>query len=157
LKGELRVELFNESSDALEVAEQVWLTKDAATEPTGQGRGVEWARAVPKAYLLKLEGIDERNGADAVRGLHVWVSRSDLPPAEEGEYYLVDLIGARVVGPEGEVGTVVEIAQHPSVDSVVIKTADGRTLEQPLLEQWVARVSATDKLIELSSLEGLFG
>lgn len=157
MKGELRIDLFNESSDALEVAPQVWLTKDAATEPTGQGRVVEWARAVPKAYLLKLEGIEERNGADAARGSLVWVARGDLPETEEGEYYLVDLIGARVVGPEGEVGTVVEIAQHPSVDAVVIKTADGRTLEQPLLEQWVARVSASDKLIELSSLEGLFG
>jgi 16S rRNA processing protein RimM len=155
LRGELRIELFFESSDALEVAEQVWLTKAADAEPQGQGRGIEWARAVPKAYLLKLEGINERNAADAARGSHVWVARSDLPPAEAGEYYLVDLVGAKVMGPEGEVGTVVEIATHPSVDAVVIRTVDGRTFEQPLLEQWVTRVSAADKLIELSSLDGL--
>jgi ribosomal 30S subunit maturation factor RimM len=70
---------------------------------------------------------------------------------------LVDLIGAKVVGPEGEIGKVVEIATHPSVDALLIETADGRTLEQPLVPDWIARVSVAEKLVELSTLEGLIG
>jgi ribosomal 30S subunit maturation factor RimM len=60
-----------------------------------------------------------------------------------------------VVGPEGEVGVVVEIATHPSVDALVIRTPDGRTLEQPLVPAFVARVSVSEKLVELSTLDGL--
>ncbi|HYQ16993.1 MAG TPA: ribosome maturation factor RimM, partial [Polyangiaceae bacterium] len=117
---------------------------------------IEWARAVPRAYLVKLEGVVERDGAEALRGSTVWVARAALPePEDEDDYYLVDLIGAKVTGPEGEIGTVIEIATHPSVDSLVIKTADGRTVEQPLVPAFVARVSVAEKLIELSTLDGL--
>jgi ribosomal 30S subunit maturation factor RimM len=53
------------------------------------------------------------------------------------------------------VGTVVEIATHPSIDALVIETPDGRKLEQPLVPDWIARVSVAEKLVELSTLEGL--
>ncbi len=156
LKGEVRVEPFFEGSDALEQVSELWLTRQSETPDGAQHYELEWARPVPRAHLVKLEGVAERNGAEALKGSTVWVSRSALPePAETDEYYLVDLLGAKVTGPEGEVGTVIEIATHPSVDSLVIRTPDGRTLEQPLVPAFVARVSVAEKSIELSTLDGL--
>jgi 16S rRNA processing protein RimM len=157
LKGELRVEPFFEGSDALSLATELWLSREPATAEGARAHTVEWARAVPKAYLVKLTGVTERDGAEALKGATVWVDRSVLPATDDSEYYLVDLIGAKVVGPEGEIGTVVEIATHPSVDSVVIQTPEGKRLEQALVDDWVARVSVTDGLIELSTLDGLIG
>jgi 16S rRNA processing protein RimM len=157
LKGELRVELYFQESDALEHAQKLWLSPKADSQAGSRGFALEWARAVPKAYLVKLEGIGDRSAAEGLRGATVWVARSELPAAEEHEYYLVDLIGAKVIGPEGEVGTVVEIATHPSVDALVIRTPDGRSVEQPLVPDWVARVSVPEKLVELTTLEGLIG
>lgn len=155
LRGELRVEPFFQGSDALEHAPELWLSKQPET-PGGAARfAIEWARAVPRAYLIKLQGVVERDGADALRGSTVWVARSALPQASEDEYYLVDLLGATVVGPEGELGTVVEIATHPSVDALVIETPDGRRLEQPLVPAFLARVSVAEKRVELSTLDGL--
>ncbi len=154
LRGELRVELHFAGSDALSEVDELWLSKGADSE--GAERYViEAARPVPKAYLVKLEGVSDRNAAEALQRSSVWVPRSALPSTDESEYYLVDLIGAKVVGPEGEVGTVIEIATHPSIDALVIRTADGRTLEQPLVPDWIARVSVAEKLVELSTLEGL--
>ena len=156
LKGELRVELFFDGSDALEHVSEVWLSRQPETPDGAVSYTLEWARAVPRAYLLKVEGIAERNGAEALRGSTAWVSRAALPePASADEYYLVDLLGAKVTGPDGDIGTVIEIATHPSVDALVIRTADGRTLEQPLVPAFVARVSVAEKLIELSTLDGL--
>ena len=157
LKGELRVELFFDGSHALGQVDELWLTPKADTPEGARPHAMEWARPVPKAYLVKLEGVTERNGAEALRGCTVWVARSALPPSDDAEYYLVDLIGAKVVGPDGDVGTVIEIATHPSIDALVIKTLDGRTLEQPLVPDWIARVSVAEKLVELATLEGLIG
>ena len=56
-------------------------------------------------------------------------------------------------GPE----SLIEIATHPSIDALVIQTSDGRRLEQPLVPDWISRVSVADKLVELSTLEGLIG
>jgi 16S rRNA processing protein RimM len=155
LKGEVRVELHFDGSDALEQVDELWLSPKAETPDGARKYAIEAARPVPKAFLVKLEGVEERNGAEALRGATVWVARSALPDTDESEYYLVDLIGAKVVGPEGEIGTVIEIATHPSIDALVIQTSDGRRLEQPLVPDWISRVSVADKLVELSTLEGL--
>jgi 16S rRNA processing protein RimM len=157
LKGELRVELFFDGSEALEHTSELWLSQQADNPEGARKHVIEWARPVPKAYLVKLEGVVERNGAEALRGGTVWVARSALPESTDAEYYLVDLIGAKVTGPEGEIGIVTAIATHPSIDAVVIETPDGKQLEQPLVPDWIARVSVAEKLIELSTLDGLIG
>lgn len=155
LKGELRVEPFFDQSDALEQVEELWLSRDASSPNDAKKHTVEWARAVPKAYLVKVQGVGDRNGSEALKGATVWVERAALPETDDSEYYLVDLIGAKVVGPEGDVGVVVAIATHPSVDAIVIELPDGKRVEQPLVDDWVARVSVAEKLIELSTLEAL--
>jgi ribosomal 30S subunit maturation factor RimM len=78
-----------------------------------------------------------------------------LPPLADGEYYLVDLIGATAVGPDGPVGEVIGIAAHPTVASLELKLLDGRIAEQPLAPPWIARVDAAAKRVELASLDGL--
>lgn len=154
LRGELRVELFNPDSDALDQVDELWLSEKPEHSAGAKAHAIEFSRAVPKAYLVKLANVSDRNAAEALRGATVWVARAALE-TDESEYFLVDLIGARVMGPEGELGTVVEIATHPSVDSIVIQTPDGRSLEQPLLDDFVESVSVRDKLVVLSSLDGL--
>jgi ribosomal 30S subunit maturation factor RimM len=68
---------------------------------------------------------------------------------------LADLVGATVTAPDGIVGTVVEVALHPSVDALVIETPDGGRLEQPLLDHWLSAVDPSGKSIVLTSRDGL--
>ena len=68
LKGELRVEPFFEGSDALEQVSELWLSRQAETAEGALPHVIEWARPVPRAYLVKLEGVSERNGAEADAG-----------------------------------------------------------------------------------------
>jgi 16S rRNA processing protein RimM len=149
--GELRIVPHWESSDALEQVEELWLTLQ------GQRRSfaVERARPVPRAFLVKLRGVDDRNAAEALQGATVSVSRSELSPLGPGEYYLVDLIGAKVLGPEGEIGVVTEIASHPTVDVIVVRLADGTSAEQPLSEPWLSSVDVPARQVILHSLDGL--
>lgn len=151
ITGELRVVPHWESSDALDRVQEIWLTQNAKRAVYA----VERARAVPKAYLLKLRGVDDRNAAEALQGAVVSVERSALSPLEPGEYYLVDLVGAKVLGPDGEIGEVTDIASHPTVDVIVVRLADGSTVEQPLSEPWLASVDVAARQVILSSLDGL--
>ena len=149
--GELRIVPHWESSDALERVRELWLTLN------GERRtyAIERARAVPRAYLVKLTGVDDRNAAEALHGATVSVSRSVLPPLEPGEYYLIDLVGAKVSGPDGEVGEVTGIVSHPTVDVVVLRLTDGSSAEQPLSEPWLQSVDVAERRIVLNSLDGL--
>lgn len=151
LAGELRVTLHFTGSDVLEHVRSF-----VAVSAMGERELVVTARRPHgPAFLVKVEGVNDRDAAAALRGARVEVERSVLPPLAAGEYYLVDLIGATVIGPDGPVGVVTGVATHPSVSSVELELTDGRAAEQLLSAPWVTRVDAEAGTIELSSLDGL--
>lgn len=116
---------------------------------------IESVRRGSPGVLLKLSGIDCRDDAELLREAGVLVEREALPPLEPDEYYLSDLIGFRVTSPRGPVGEVVEVRTHPSVDTIVVRRGDGRCIEQPLLEPWLASVDVEERQIVLNSEEGV--
>jgi 16S rRNA processing protein RimM len=153
IRGEIRVRLHWPESTVLEQAGELWLTPKRGSAERFEILGT---RPVSKAVLVRLAGIDTRDAADALRGRTVAVARESLPPLAPGEYYLCDLVGARVVGPSGDVGEVVEIRVHPSVDAIVVRTPGGEELEQPLTEPWIEDVDADGALVRLTTTEGMF-
>ncbi len=59
------------------------------------------------AVMAQIEGVGERDAAEALKGLKLYVARSVLPPPEEEEYYCSDLVGLAVEGVDGRaMGTV---------------------------------------------------
>jgi 16S rRNA processing protein RimM len=152
LKGELEVRLDWPDSRALLEAERVQLSRpDAGSE----SYVIASTRSTGKGILLRLEGVADRDAAEALCGSTVSVWRAELPPLEEGEYYLCDLVGLAVSGPSGPLGRVLETQMYPSVDAIVIEAPDGARYEQPLLAEWLERVDVSGEGIVLRSLDGL--
>lgn len=156
IRGEVRIHPYWAESTTLQEVEQVWLRKPDADPRANPPRLLEVLSVRPANRVLLVQfGCVDRNEAERLRGLEVCVPRREMPPLEPGEYYLVDLLGARVECAGQLVGSVVELRTHPSVDSIVIRKENGKVVEQVLAEPWIARVDAANKLVELSSLEGL--
>jgi 16S rRNA processing protein RimM len=152
IQGAVKIALHWPGSDALARARHVFLRLPNGTE---RELSLDSLSGGQKQLIAKFSGVDTRDDAEALRGALLSVERSALPALGPGEYYLVDLIGARVVGPQGLVGEVVEIQVHPSVDSVLVRTPEGKLIEQPLTAPWLGRVNVAENLIELSSTDGL--
>lgn len=150
--GELEVRPDWEESRGLLAAREVLLELESG-EVTAHA--VLGSRRTPKGVLLQLDGIDDRDAAEARRGNAVRVRRELLPKLGDGEYYLCDLIGADVDSPDGPLGRVVEVQMYPSVDALVIEAADGSRYEQPLLDEWLASVDVGARRVSLVSLDGL--
>jgi 16S rRNA processing protein RimM len=151
-RGDVKVALHWAGSQALHHVSTVVLRRPGDTDATWR---VERARPTPKGYLLKLEGIDDRTAAEAIRGASVLVDRGELPELEPGEYYLSDLVGLRVVSPAGPVGEVVEVRSHPSVDTIIIRGANGALFEQPLSPPWLDVVDTAARELRLANTDGL--
>ncbi len=63
--------------------------------------------------LLKLAGISTREEAETLSRIGVYALKSDLPPLEDGEVYIHDLIGMEVVEEGGGevIGTVCDVLE----------------------------------------------
>ena len=56
--------------------------------------------------IAKIDGIDDRNAVEALRGTELFVLREDLPGLDKGEYYQSDLICFDVVRDGKKIGIV---------------------------------------------------
>lgn len=80
-------------------------------------RVLEEGRVQGPSLLAKLRGIDDRDAAERLIGLHIAVAPTDLPPPPTGSYYWRDLIGTQVVTADGELlGTVKALVETGGSD-----------------------------------------
>jgi 16S rRNA processing protein RimM len=78
--------------------------------------------------IVRAAGIEDRDAAEALRGLELFVPREKLPEPAEDEFYLADLEGLDVVTTDGRpFGTVRQVQDYGAGDLVEIRTPDGRT------------------------------
>ena len=93
--------------------------------------------------IARFAGIENRTAAEKLRGTTLSVSRNDLPPLEDGEFYHSDLIGLAVVTDSGKpVGEVRAIENFGATDIVEIEKPDGKSFMIPLTEQAVPEWNA---------------
>jgi 16S rRNA processing protein RimM len=106
--------------------------------------------------LVRLDGVVDRDTADALRGALFLVDSADLPPIEDpDEFYDHQLEGLRVRTTAGvEVGTVAEVLHTAAGELLSVRTEDGEVLV-PFVGAIVASVSLADQVIEIDPPEGL--
>ncbi len=108
-------------------------TRRFALTVTGRVKGL---------LLARVDGVDDRNGAEALSGTELHVARTALPPAGDDEYYHVDLLGLSAVDAEGTaLGRVSAIHDHGAGPIVEIQPPDGPSTLIPFTRE---RVPAVD-------------
>ena len=105
----------------------------------GRAYPVREARAHSGTVVARLAGLESREQALALRGQEVCVRRDALPQAEEGHYYLDDLVGLEVVNEQGErLGVVKRLFTNGAQD--VMEVAGDRTRLMPWVPSVVKQV-----------------
>lgn len=151
--GELRLKLYNPDTDLLGRGRAV--TLKPAEGPARAAR-VARVRETEGALLVMLDGVSDRNAADALRGAEILIKRAEFPELAEGEFYACDVEGARVELSDGAlVGIVKRLASYPTCDVLVITKLDGQEVELPLVDGVVEEVDSERGVVHISSLDTL--
>jgi 16S rRNA processing protein RimM len=132
VRGEVRIRAFTEDPAAVAaygpVSDESGQRSFALTV-TGRAKG---------GVIARIAGVTDRNAAEALRGLRLYVPRAALPATEHGEYYRVDLIGLRAEMADGtEYGRVVDVQNYGAGDILEIARPDGATELLPFSDRVV--------------------
>ena len=88
---------------------------------------IEAMRPAKDHFVAKIAGVADRNAAELLKNLKLYVPRARLPePDEPDEFYHADLIGLVVVDRAGEkLGTVVAVHNFGAGDLIEMNPASG--------------------------------
>jgi 16S rRNA processing protein RimM len=112
-------------------------------------------KAHADGIVARIEGLDDRNGSEALKGVRIHVPRSAFPATPEGEYYWVDLIGLRAVNREGVDMGIVRDLMPTGPNSVLVLefTETGEDGKETLSERMIPFVATyVDKVDQQARL-----
>lgn len=121
VKGEVRVTTYTENP--LSILSYGQLLREngepALTLHAGRAQG--------GGVICRAKEIATKEDADRLRGLKLFIDRAALPPPDEDEFYITDLVGLEAFTPEGEsLGRVRAVQDFGAGDLIEIEGGRGR-------------------------------
>ena len=107
--------------------------------------------------VAQFEQVPDRNVAETMNGVTIWVEQNVLPETSADEYYWSDLVGMRVINEQNEyLGDISEMFETGAHDIMrVAATSDSLDKEERLIpwhKQTVIQVDTTERTVHVSWL-----
>ena len=136
IRGELLVRSFTSAPE--DIAAYGPLEDEAGQRAVS----LKVVRVTPKGVIARIDGVDDRTGAEKLKGLKLYVERSKLPDAGEDEFYHADLIGLKAQAPDGSaIGDIVAVLNFGAGDLLELRlTGQSQTDLVPLTKACVPTV-----------------
>ena len=178
IKGEVRATLWSHDANNLKEGKVLLLNHAEKTlghgdRPPGQnftngsGHGdrpsgqvftkVERVRFQQGKPVLKLEGVDDRNAAEALRNFEISIRAEDMEELPEGEHYVRDIIGCRVVDIAAsgrEIGILRDVIQNTAQSILEVETPEGKTVLIPAVDEFMRSIDEEAGVIEVELIPG---
>ena len=137
IRGEIKIKTFTDTPDVVKEFGVVYIDDK-------EYKILSFRSSADGAAYLGLRGVPDRNAAELLRGKKVEGQRSDAPELEEGQYYIVDIIGLSCETQDGEfLGTVKDVSNLSS-DIYTIEKA-GKNILFPAVKGVVVKVDLDNK------------
>jgi 16S rRNA processing protein RimM len=150
VRGGLIVDAYSEAIEALRPGGQVLLG-----EQKQPGRLQSCKRHADR-YLVFLEGVEDREQAEELRGAEIAIPFDDAGPLPEGAYYHWQVLGLRVEEDGGqELGHISEILETGANDVYVVKRADGGEVLLPAISSVIREVDLEHGIMRVHLIPGL--
>ena len=152
VRGEVRIKPFTE--DPLDVGAYGPVT----TEDGARSFAIKVVRLQKGVVVARLDGVRDRNEAEALKGTRLYVPRARLPvPDEEDTWYHADLVGMAVVRTDGTaLGELIAVQDFGAGDLLEIRLeGQRRTVLVPFTREAVPRVDTGAGIITVDAADDL--
>lgn len=151
IKGGVFIKLLDDKSEALRVHAVLTLKK-----PGGSFLELKIKEVIGRHNVIFYD-IGDRNQALELKGLEVFIKKTEMPDLLVDEYYLSDLIGAKVFDKDQAfLGQAKGFSSNNAQDLLVVTNLDGHEAYVPFIEPFLIDVDLEKKHIILDAPKELF-
>lgn len=152
LRGEVKVFPTTEDPRRFSDLEKVILVT-GREERTLKIRSVKYFK---KFVILGFEGMDRIEDVERLKGSELLIDRKDAIPLEEGEYFIPDLFGLKVVTDDGrELGVIKDVIETGANNVYDVQKEDGSSILIPAIPQCILNVRLEEGDMTVHLLPGL--
>jgi len=143
MRGEVKLKSF--TADPMAVKDYGLLER----EDGGASLEIETVRPAKTHLVARFRGVSDRDAAERLTNLKLFVPRERLPPPSADEFYHADLIGLSAMTANGtEVGTIIAVHDFGAGDILELRPpAGGTTIMLPFNEACVPGVDIAGRRI----------
>lgn len=115
------------------------------------------SRRSKNIVVMKIEGVDTVEEAQAIRNRILYMNRDDVE-LEQGSYFIQDLIGLTVIDADTDkvYGKISDVTETGANDVYHIKSDDGTMYYIPAIPQVIINIDIASEKMIIQPLEGLF-
>lgn len=125
VRGQVKIRSFTSSPDDIS-------SYGALRDKAGKIYNINITGRTNDVLIASIDGIDDRDSADKLRNIELFVERSALPEPDKDEYYLEDLMGLEVLTQDNmHYGYIISVNNFGAGDILEIKLASGKEEFQP--------------------------
>lgn len=125
IRGEVKVRHYTDDPARFHGLRHVFVEKKGAYVPLA----LTGCRVQKDDVFLSVEGVGDRNAAEALRGTKLYIDRAHARPLGQDQVFIADILGATAYDTQGqEVGTLVEVLTPGGVDVFVFTTPRGKLM-----------------------------
>ena len=150
IRGEVKVQPWCDSPEFL-------CEFDTLYYKSGTPVNIMKSRVAKNIVVMKIEGIDTVEQAQAIRNRVLYMDRNDVE-LEEGSYFIQDLIGLTVYDEASEkiYGKLIDVTETGANDVYHVKGDDGQMYYIPAIPQVIKNVDIENEKMIIKPLDGLF-
>ena len=118
IRGDIRIQTFSEKPQDFQ--------KFKVQSSKFKESDFRFIRAIPNSTVIvaHINGFDDRNAAETLRGTELYIDRGTLPELSTDEYYQTDLIGFTVVRNNDTIGIVAGFQNFGAGDIIELDNGD---------------------------------
>ena len=144
LHGYLKLQSLSGFDSHIRAGKRAWITAQGRTRE----QKILKVRGAPGNLIMALEGVNTPEDARKYRGAEIAVAQEQALPRRAGEYYYADLVTCEVFF-GSECRGVVRAVWENHCDMLEVEVRDGRVVQLPFQDQFVAEVNIHRKRIAL--------
>ena len=159
LRGEVKVYHYSDYKERFEELSEILVLR----KKQYVSYQIEKVRYQKGMVILKLEGVDDRGSAEALKECDVFITEADLRVLPEDTFYVRDLIGCTVVDlvkcdhgamDTAVIGRITDVIQNTAQDIYQIETTDGREVLIPAGGDFIKEVDIENRCIKVQLIPG---